>query len=622
MALASTTYYIVSAVDAGGVFEDMTAFTLNGGSTANYTRVVSRGTYGGNSQIFAVTVISGNVIRLGTSWGGKMLSSWTSSAADGEDVCVWTTDNNAYGKWYAEEVGTLTVNGSSYPTYYIRALGSATGRVLTRSKGGTGNIKIRPVGRPDGASAAAATTPSERQLWCFIPARFVDIAAPTPSYGRIATTRTATPTSVFAMNSGNAYLAWKGSHPKNASTNATLQGRYRFCSRAVDDGNWELGDWSTWRNFETASSYNLGWGSPVSKTSVQGSKVGAFFVSTQPFALQALSSSIDRYDYQIQIRENTTNGAGAVSTHLARQVPPVSLTSLSLSWRMDGLLVNYETSWDRSGNTVSVESSGLFAKHVFANSYGAGSVLIPTRDLWRAVGVGDSVKFRFTFKTTDNITFFNVNYVRTVQAESAVGDNITLTATVDGSLATITSDAADASAWLVIPRGHGERFIPLAGSSPWQIAPPLGVPWEVYATATVEGEYNAKRQQFPAIVEYPPAYHITSQDLATDFAVALGEGDAPDFSVSHSRDMDSKAVSGRERKVNAYGDTTDASIKFGGVLVARDGVDAYDAIAHDSHVYVRTPLGEWYQAGVSSASIDGSRSRLQTFDMTFEEEEW
>ena len=622
MALASTTYYIVSAVDAGGVFENMTAFTLNGGTTANYTRVVSLGTYGGNSQIFAVTVISGNVIRLGTSWGGKMLSSWTSNAADGEDVCVWTTDNNAYGKWYAEEVGTLTVNGSSYPTYYIRALGSATGRVLTRSKGGTGNIKIRPVGRPDGASAAAVTTPSARQLWCFIPARLVDSAAPTPSTGRIASARNSTPVSVLAQNSGNVYLAWKGSQPKDASTNATLQGRYRFCSRAVDDGNWELGSWSTWRNFETNSSYNLGWGSPVSKTSVQGSKVGDFFLSTQPMALQALSATIDRYDYQIQIRENTSKGAGAVSTHLARQVPPVTLDSLSISWRMDGLLIEYETSWDRSGNTVTVSASGLFANHVFTNAYGSGSLFIPTKDLWRAVNVGDSAELQFTFKTTDGASFFGRIYVRTVQAESTVGDNINLTAAVDGSLATITADAAGASAWLVIPRGHGERFIPLAGSSPWQIAPPLGVPWEVYATATVEGAYNAKRQTFPAIVEYPPAYHVTSQDLATDFAVALGEGDAPDFSVSHSRDMDSKAVSGRERKVNAYGDTTDASIRFGGVLVAREGIDAYDTIAHDSHVYVRTPLGDWYQAGVNSASIDGSRSRLQTFNMTFEEEEW
>lgn len=622
MALASTTYYIVSAVDAGGVFEDMTAFTLNGGTTANYTRVVSLGTYGGNSQIFAVRVISGNVIRLGTSWGGKMLSSWTSNAADGEDVCVWTTDNNAYGKWYAEEVGTLTVNGSSYPTYYIRALGSATGRVLTRSKGGTGNIKIRPVGRPDGASAAAVTTPSARQLWCFIPARLVDSAAPTPSTGRIASARNSTPVSVLAQNSGNVYLAWKGSQPKDASTNATLQGRYRFCSRSVDDGNWELGDWSTWRNFETNSSYNLGWGSPVSKTSIQGSKVGDFFVSTQPMTLQALSASIDRYDYQIQIRENTSKGAGAVYTYSARQVPPVTLDSLSISWRMDGLLVNYETSWDRSGNTVTVSASGLFASHVFTNSYGSGSLFIPTKDLWRAVNVGDSAELQFTFKTTDGASFFGRIYVRTVQAESTVGDNINLTAAVDGSLATITADAAGASAWLIIPRGHGERFIPLAGSSPWVIAPPLGVPWEVYATATVEGVYNAKRQTFPAIVEYPPAYHVTSQDLATDFAVALGEGDAPDFSVSHSRDMDSKAVSGRERKVNAYGDTTDASIRFGGVLVAREGIDAYDTIAHDSHVYVRTPLGDWYQAGVNSASIDGSRSRLQTFNMTFEEEEW
>ena len=624
MAIVATSYYIVSAVGAGGVFEDMTAFAVNG-SAVNYARIVTQAPREANAQVFHVTTPATNVIQIKADLNNqaRALSSWTSQAKDGEDVCLWDFNSNAYEKWYAQEVGTATINGSSYPTYYLRALGSSSGNVLTRSKGGTGNLKLRPVGYPDGASGAQAATPSERQLWCFMPTVPITSAYPTPSYGRGALTRTATPNSVVAANSGSAYLAWKGSQTTSASTPATLQCRYRVRLRTPDDGNWELPDFGLWKNLSTNSTYNLGWGSPVSAVSLQGTKVGDYYVSTTAaLALTTFGDTYDRADYEIQMREVKSGKIGFVLDYQFRQVPTVSLNSLRLAWTPAGIVVEYETTWERSGNTITVESAGLFAARQYTNQYGSGSVLVPFSQMRRAVNVGDSVTFRFAMKTTDAMTFFNVRYTRTVQSDSTLGDNITLAAAVDGSLATVTATPSTAQAWLVIPRGHGIRYVPLAGSSPWNIAPPLGVPWTVYATADVEGELNAKQQQFPAITEYPAAYHVTTQDLATDFVVALGANDPPTFSVSHDRDMDTATVGGRERPVNSYGTATTAKLRLGGVLLARDGMADYDVIAHDSHVYVRTPLGDWYQAGVESASIDGSRARLQTFDISFAEEEW
>lgn len=620
-------YIIVSAIDfaASGFsgFENCNVLDISGASTANQAKLIANTPTGGNNQLFRQQIADATYVYLRSCNGGKALEIYKAQAKDRVQPTQFTPNGSTAQKWYLEATGeTFTLNGTAYTCYYLHSLGSTTGRVLTCYEDDL-KTEVNPIGYPRGSSYDYFTPPLENQQWVFVQSSllFAGFAVPTNGGGNTSQVGS-TAYNVIQANTGSLWPSFKCGNDTN------YQCRYRVRKREDTAAQDEFGDWTDWKSYANDSTDNLGWGDNASTAAnMTTTKDGTRQLATSALTMETLGSGYDRADYEIQVRRfepnyNNEPRHGGTLDFTVSQVSPVAVNSITATWSPDGLIVGYDTTWTRGGSTCVLESEdGLFTKATVTPSLGIDDALIPNSRLLRRVNVGDTVKLKVTFTTADGASVTSSQSV-TVTYGGTVGTSLTLTASVSGTLATITASIASAKAWLVIPRGNGDRFIPLAGSSPWTIAPPLGVPWKVYATGNQSSVWNATLETFNAITEYPPAYHITSQDLAHDMAIALGGNEPPTHSQAYSRDVDTQTVEGRERPVNAYGMTTEGSLPLSGVLLAGDQQAEFEYFAHASHVYLRTPNGGWHQVGVKSASLDKSSARLQAVSFDFVEESW
>ena len=620
-------YIIVSAIDfsaAGfGGFENCNVLDISGASTANQAKLIAHTPTGGNNQLFRQQIADATYVYLRSCNGGKALEIYKAQAKDRVQPTQFTPNGSTAQKWYLEATGeTFTLNGTAYTCYYLHSLGSTTGRVLTCYEDDL-KTEVNPIGYPRGSSYDYFTPPLENQQWVFVQSSllFAGFAVPTNGGGNTSQVGS-TAYNVLQANTGSLWPSFKCGNDTN------YQCRYRVRKREDTAAQDEFGDWTDWKSYANDSTDNLGWGDSASTVAnMTTTKDGARQLATSALTMETLGSGYDRADYEIQVRRfepnyNNEPRHGGTLDFTVSQVSPVAVNSITATWSPDGLIVGYDTTWTRGGSACVLESEdGLFTKTTVTPSLGIDDALIPNSRLLRRVTVGDTVKLKVTFTTADGASVTSSQSV-TVTYGGTVGTSLTLTASVSGTLATITASIASAKAWLVIPRGNGDRFIPLAGSSPWTIAPPLGVPWKVYATGNQSSVWNATLETFNAITEYPPAYHVTSQDLARDMAIALGGNEPPAHSQAYSRDVDTQTVEGRDRPVNAYGMTTEGSLPLSGVLLAGDQQAEFEYFAHASHVYLRTPNGGWHQVGVKSARLDKSSSRLQAVSFDFVEESW
>ena len=615
MALPTTDayYHIFSAVQGDGSPESMFCTDVVGAGKSDYTKVQVYSPHYGQNQVVWVGYKSGNVYYLWDDNSAKWLTTYTSKAADGENICIWNTRDGNWARWYFQEVGTATINGSTYPTYYIRALGSSSGRVLTAPAGSSGLITLRPVGYPDGAKGRKATTPSPRQLWMLIPTTEGANSYTVPSAGGGATSKVSSTATTITANSGSLYPSWSGDRAVN-------QIRYKKRTRPIGGS---MGAWSNWLNIITGSNYNLGWGSPPT-ASITSTKSGNRRISNTAITMENLGSTYERADYWIQVREYDTGKKwhGRRYGYYINQVKPPTVDTVTAAWTPDGLAVNWTMSYVGSGATVTVESTdGLFSRQTEVGTDGNDGLVVPNSALKRTVMPGDTVKLKVSVKTDVGATASR-SATTTAQGAGTSG-SMTLTSTVSGTTATVTASQSGAKAWLVVPRGHGNRYIRLPGSSPWKVIPPLGVPWKVYASYESNGTYYAKEQQFAAITETPPTYHITSQDGNHDLAIAYKtDNPGPDFYPTYTRSQSEAETFGRERPVRSYGNTTSAEWTITGDLIGGDQLGEVDWFAHVSHVWFRSPNGFIAQCGMDSLGIDLSSTSSHEVSVSLKEEVW
>lgn len=624
----TTRYILVSAIQADGDIDGMQVLGVTGASLSNLAQLSTGAFADSLAQTWRAQAATGGTNTLIRSMlalaSSKCAQPQLAAATDNGRVLMYSPNGTTQQQWYLEPVGSgISVNGTTYQTYYLRAFGDQSGHVLTSYEGAS-TVCINPVGFPNGSAGDELTPPIEQQLWVAIPTSCYRANLTVPSSAGASLGSGGTPALVLQAASGSMYPSWLGRF-------ATVQARVRTRTRAVSAGIDEFGAWSDWESLADGSTANLGWGADATLPNVTATKLANGRYQAPAVTLDALGSSYDRIDYEIQAREFSTGyvyqgvalpAHGAAADFVISQVKPLTFNGIEAVWSPSGLAINWDTSWTRGDATVTVTSGdGLFSKQSAAYAEGVDGILVPTAKLSRSVSVGDTVKLTVTLTTPDGATV-SMTSSEVVTYTGSIGSALTLTASVSGTLATVAASIASADAWLVAERGHGDRFVKLEGSSPWTIAPPLGVPWKVYATGESGSTVNVVEQTFPAITEYPPAYHVTSQDLLTDLAIALNAGDAPAFSASYKRSYESAHVAGREREVNMYDDSTSSEFSLSGVLLGFDGADEFDAVAHDSHVYVRSPVGTWLQCGVTSASIDMSKSRMQEVSVSFVEEVW
>lgn len=610
MSIASGSYEILPLLDV------TMALDVSNNSVANKANVQVWGRNGSNAQKWTLTSQSGywTIIDAET---GKSLDVAGGTQAKGTNVQLYTSNGSTAQRWAITETGTQAVNGTSYPVVSIGAFGAST--YVLDVAGGKTDLKTNiQIWTSNGSAAQRfVLVPTE---WLATLAAKTDtdhslMVLPTPSSGSCGTTVGTVKTGAVAIGSGTVYPCWVGRA-------TTVQLRYRTRRRTAGGA---MGAWSNWKSIADGATTWDGWGTP-GQSNCTATASGGRLWSSNGVAVDN-SSTYDRTDVEFSVREWTSgwmSGAAAHGDALTWTVVTaraVSISDIDMAIAPDGLAVSWTSNATTSGNAIVAKAAPFDTLNTTGAA--AGSSIVPMWQLVKSVASGDSVKLTVTLTTPDGITASRTETI-TLSYESGHSSGLTLSATVSGTTATVTASNAAARLWLVIPRGHGTRFVEVVGSSPWVIAPPLGVQWKLYA-ATSAGTWSSVVQTFNAI--HDSGYHVTSQDLSRDLAVYHNTGEPPEFSPSFSRSTSSHEVLGRERQLNSLGPSTTASWTLKGVLHGQtldSGIELADWAAHAGHVYFRGPNGFWAQALVTGAEVDLSKHAIgiASVSISFDEEVW
>ena len=598
--------------------EDVTlAVEVAGNSTANkanarlYTRNDS------NAQKWQFELVSGSVWYIKDAETGKCLEVYggTSNDKNGANVSMYTANATVAQKWQAVSVGTQTINGTAYETYQFIAFGGTTGTPRCMDVQGDGsyirsNIVIH---------SQVSAHPS--QTFALVPTEWNAIGGtgntqavlPTASNGQFGTVAGTALDTPCAISTGTIYPAWE-------CDEQYYQLRYRTRMREV--GESALGDWSNWKSIADGSTTFSGWGTvgssnctPTDYDGVKWSSKGVSVANNSTYDLTEVQFSVRAWTSSWGVG-STTSAHGGAYTWRVTTVKPVTLNTPTAVMTPDGLKIGWDTNWTHGGNTVTVESS-LFSPVTTIGDYD-GDLVVPIASLAHVPQSGESISLSLDFTTSDGLTTSYDGSV-TVTYQSGHGSSIALSATVIGTIATVTSSEASASAWLVIDRGHGSRFVKLEGSSPWDVPAPLGVPWTVYASATTVSGWVSVAHEFAPIDDKD--YHVTSQDLTRDLPIVGGVNDAPSFDAKYSRSVESAETYNRERSVNVLGRVTDSSWTLKGASLP-ENYDNCDWAVHAGHAYFRAPNGFWAQVAVTGGSVDYTYPEYAEIEIACSEEVW
>ena len=534
------------------------------------------------------------------------------SAYDGAPLVLDAYYGAKYGseRWEAAtDGGTLTINGTSYPTYTLESEQSA-GYYATMGPHGTHGVVRKKIADGDGFATS--------QRFAFVPDVRCDPALTAPP------SVSSTLGNPASIGSGNVTPTFKASGGSWA-----VQCRYRTAQRKA--GSNSMGAWSEWKSLYDGSTASYGWGANPQSTGIGLSVKNGTATLSKSVAVDN-SADCDRTDVQFSMRQFASSwgengkpfagGASVVTVHTAR---PFAIDSITATRTPDGVIYGWSAPNAKGACSVRVSSNEL--GFVDVTGSGTGETEVPLES--HAKAPSGTTKVTVRIKDADGIVAMKTQDVA-VSYEASSGMTISATANVSGAKAVISTAATTQStaqkqwkAWLVIERGHGTRYIKLAG---WTCYPPLGVPYDVVIACTAGSAYAVKKFTFAAIIEKPPAYHVTSRDGSHDLAIACNVGAAPTFQPSYSRSRTQTAVSGRERKLNVYDVGTDASWTLEGALVGdsmAEDAEKVDWFAHADHVLFRNPSGFWAQAGVDKVSIDDSiPNRYRKVSLSFDEEEW
>lgn len=613
MAIASGTYELLPLLDV------TLALDVTSNSVANRANVRLWGRNGSNGQKWDLSN-KGSYFTIRDAETGKSLDVANGTQAKGTNVWMYSFNDSTAQHWKLTEVGTQTVNGTAYPVVTIGAF-AATTYVLDVAGGSAKKQTNVQIWTSNGTSA---------QKWVLYPTEwlaetvdgFVAQGAgdsfydglPTPASGTRGTTRGTTRAKVMASVTGTMLPAWTCSEP-------LYQVAYR--TRTRDDGADWMGAWSSWKSIADGSTGFGGFGAP-GQSNCSPALVGGRRWSPTGVAFDN-SDDYNRTDVQVAVRSWRAKwGATKVPAHGPTYtfdttiVRPVAITQMDVLLAPDGIMVAWESTAPQGGNAVTLECDA-WGRH--ATTGAANDVTtIAQRDVVRMPAEGETVKVHMTLRTPDGLTVTH-DATATVGYDGSHGTSLDLTAAhpTDPTLAVVAASDANAVAWLVIDEGHGTRFVPLDGTSPWTVAPPLNVPWAVYASSVGSTTWASKLQTFSAIED--GGWHVTSQDLQRDLAIYVNEGAPPKASPTFARTVDEAEVMGRERPVYVPSDSTEVTWTLEGVAYDAD-VALHDWAVHAGHVIFRSPYGEWRQAVVTGGGVEHLARDVAKVTLTMGAEIW
>lgn len=626
-------YYTIRSIADG------TLLDVEGASEANGASLVVCPENTGNDQVMqVVSAGTGHVLiypvhtsELGYRLGLGLSTGQTSA----NGVVVVSSDIWSDGQWTSEELwdletstGSLTLNGVSYQGHRIKTTYDDDSRndhyIITPNPGAFGSSRctVRTI----------ATT--LYQQWAFVPAAPYDHSLPTPRLGSSGSSdlyhSSTTGVVTFNDDEGAVFPYW-------VSKASAHQVRWRRRDRL--EQSYEFGEWSDWSTLDSGSKASEGWGQDPTVPTTHITKLGTdtFFSDYNPVPVDFTDDTLrTEVEWNIRAVDASAPAVGDSYTFTTVAARKFRITSVTCTKTPKGLYVSFETTYPdelvQSSNVVGTDGSFAYV----SNTTGDTTLFVKNSLISVMPNVGDDIEISLTATSEDG---YSARWNGTVEVSlgGTYGDAPTVTCTVNGTIATIQADAPEGmgleGAWLVIPRGHGDRYVDLGGletngeysvvRQTWVIPPPLGVPWSVLITASSDGRWGYDATVRDAIFETPPTYHVTSQDCRKDFALSLRKSSpGPSFAPTYTRSRTETETYSRERPVYGYSDVTKATWSVTGDLVGGVGVSDADWAAHESHVYFRSPFGFWAQCAVESVSIDLASNESQEVQVSLSEEVW
>ena len=586
---------------------------VSGNSTANYANVNCHSRNDGNNQLFRVQPYNGTLSMIRCCNSGKAVEVAKAKDANNANVSMFNTNKTVAQRWYLlPDNKTTLINGHAYPTYLLVALGKTNGRVMdVASSAQSANVRINP------------RTGSAGQRFCFVPSSQRVASFPVPSAGGASLSATSGGTSLLQATSGTVYPSWKSSVQGS-------QVRYTKRYRKRGDGSWT--GWERWRDIKNRADDAFGWGADCTVAHCYPSETDGR--RRCPYGVPfTIGNDYDRMDVRFEVRHfNPAYGKNAVPSHggsltfEVKVVRPITITTLTLGYTPNGAIVSWVTNDGvgtiAKGYTAKVECPALFpATSVTINQ--DEYTRIPQSKMYKVPSEGETYTVKLTVTSKDGATATKTQ-VCTVTYDTGHGTGVTAGGgQVSGTTLSRVTASASCEAYLLVPRGHGDRFVPLGTGTSFTFPPPLGVPYRVFFVNGSASAWGTTVKEYPAIVESTPTYHITSQDLAHDLAIAYRvDNPGPEFKPTYTRSRTEYETFGRERPIYGFSEATRANITLTGDLVGDGQLDEVDWFAHDSHVYLRDPRGFWAQCAVGSVSVDLSKVASHEVSASLDEEVW
>lgn len=633
---------------------------VSGGSTAELANCsIEKAVPDASSQVYGVrTDGQGNVRIQSAVAAGYFLGVWPTGddkdPYDGAGVRHTYDQNPDHNRvnWATQPSGSgRDANGNVVPAFKVVPQAAAhVGYNLDAADGKDGELAQ--------FATVRKTSWLQAQSWLFWPAEQYDPTLGTPSRV-MAYDGSERSDRFFSRAAVTLRPAWsyRGAFRDGFSV------RYRTRSRRAGG---PMGAWSAWAWDANGSTGNGGWGMPgrPSLDSPSDADPMGALTGRHPLSVTVARTGSDRVDVEFEVRAfaastghlaGPAHGPSATGTVTVAWRPTLRVTGVAMS--PTGLSVMYQSDHTRGGSLVRAEVVGLGSVRS-ASAPASGSVEVPLSALSRAPREGELVRVRLWMWTSDGaaaasdgsyalsytaghgatlsprvtvygapepavpgVSVAELANMTVAQAAGRTVRQLAGTRAAPGYCAIASGYPAGTRFFLVVRRGHGDRMVEV---DPARILPPLGVPWQLFATYQSGSSWATWLGSFDAIEAR--AYLVDAPDGSAGMALDAGEKGkgGPGFVPSYESDVTEHVTTGRERPVVVRGRTVTAKWTLEGYLLGDSLAEKRaqaDWAAHAGLVTFRSPLGYWAQAYVTNVKVDLGNPRAHAISLSMTEVE-
>ena len=605
MAPTPGNYLIRSALNEGLVLQTA------GGSKNKGARIEAGYlTEADNRCYWTVADVSGEVkitnLQSGTGNGNLAAGTVASGAA-----VVQNKYDIGTGAWIAELSGhSMTVNGQSVSTYYLKAHANSSLYLTAPDNGG--ELFLSEI-RND----------STNQEFYFEPSTYLDLKLATPKELR--------------TDGGNTYVIHSGAatfYPQWTSSKSSNVYEMRYRSRRYDmDGN-AAEEWSAW----------TGWSMIEAEAQLNEKK--KFTGIMRSLTAVTTPAGVDNQTYsraEIQVEARLTSAKNAAGYSTAGKIthgtavsqtinqwcnPSLSITAAVYS--PDGLALTYETDYTISGSAITINkiTSGgitLIEGYTFTGQDYVGDLYLNCDELYAIPEANSTIRVNATIVEENGIAKRTITQNLTVSYDESWGlsisptyeltDRLTVRAKIkvystlqlymeavqmDGTTRWVECDLVDTVT------ENGElyaiyEFAPPYGAAPnlmW-IAVDTNADWTSSITApsgaTVDGEACSW-------------FWIDEQGEPRAAILKYREGEILSPANSITLPANKFVTTGREYPVFRYSKSIERALDIEGFILGSEAetyctLEDFEAMATANHCVYRDPDGKWYQVAITGISF-------------------